>query len=381
LHYASATDSLRSVLAALRAALVRQAELAQTKLQSELPALLKAAPQARALTLQALHFQPLPLPHALSVLFLHEALPACAPVVADVASSPAGFPAPPAAAEDGSEPPHPALLLSDAEAALKAQRSRLHDVWHLRRDSPAFRSVNALPFPSLAPLHASLGVRDPHDYIVQPRLFDVHTSIARSSGVAGGRAHLVSGRYAYYHYLQDKQSDSGWGCAYRTLQSICSWFVLQGYAMGRGVPSIRAIQQLLVDVDDKPARFVGSSEWIGSTEVGLVLGRAYGITTRTLFVTSGAEVASHARQLAAHFDTQGTPIMIGGGVLAYGLLGVDYCEASGECRFLILDPHYTGADSLAPILKGGWVGWKKADLFLADHFYNFAMPQRPSDSI
>ena len=34
--------------------------------------------------------------------------------------------------------------------------------------------------------------------------------------------------------------------------------------------------------------------------------------------------------------------MIGGGVLAYTLLGVQFDEGTGECAFLILDPHYTG---------------------------------------
>jgi hypothetical protein len=39
--------------------------------------------------------------------------------------------------------------------------------------------------------------------------------------------------------------------------------------------------------------------------------------------------------------------MIGGGVLAYTLLGVHFNESTGECAFLILDPHYTGGEGLA----------------------------------
>jgi hypothetical protein len=34
--------------------------------------------------------------------------------------------------------------------------------------------------------------------------------------------------------------------------------------------------------------------------------------------------------------------MIGGGVLAYTLLGVAINEVTGDAAFLILDPHYTG---------------------------------------
>ena len=33
---------------------------------------------------------------------------------------------------------------------------------------------------------------------------------------------------------------------------------------------------------------------------------------------------------------------VGGGVLAYTILGIDFNASTGEIEFLILDPHYTG---------------------------------------
>ena len=65
----------------------------------------------------------------------------------------------------------------------------------------------------------------------------------------------------------------------------------------------------------------------------------------------GSDIPSHARELAAHFRSQGTPVMIGGGVLAYTLLGVYFNESTGDCAFLILDPHYTGGETLGKIHK------------------------------
>lgn len=44
--------------------------------------------------------------------------------------------------------------------------------------------------------------------------------------------------------------------------------------------------------------------------------------------------------------------MVGGGVLAYTLLGVDWNEETGEVAFLILDPHYTGPEDLKKIHSG-----------------------------
>jgi hypothetical protein len=49
--------------------------------------------------------------------------------------------------------------------------------------------------------------------------------------------------------------------------------------------------------------------------------------------------------------------MIGGGVLAYTLLGIDFEERSGRWAFLILDPHYTGAEDIKKIHAGGLGGW------------------------
>lgn len=65
-----------------------------------------------------------------------------------------------------------------------------------------------------------------------------------------------------------------------------------------------------------------------------------------MFVSSGAELANKGRELMNHFKCQGTPIMIGGGVLAHTILGVDWSETSGDIRFLILDPHYTGGEDI-----------------------------------
>lgn len=211
---------------------------------------------------------------------------------------------------------------------------------------------------------------------------DVHMGIS-SSGVSGGGVSLIQGSYEYFHYLQDGFDDSGWGCAYRSLQTIISWFKLQHYT-SIDVPSHREIQQALVEIGDKDRSFVGSREWIGAIELSFVLDKLLGVSCKVINVGSGDEIPEKCRELALHFETQGTPIMIGGGVLAYTLLGVDYNETSGDCAFLILDPHYTGNDELKKIVNGGWCGWKKAvdskgkHFFLQNKFYNLLLPQRPN---
>ncbi|PAV63845.1 hypothetical protein WR25_03253 [Diploscapter pachys] len=194
-----------------------------------------------------------------------------------------------------------------------------------------------------------------------------------------GRLYLTKGPYDYHHYLQDNIDDSGWGCAYRSLQSIWSWYRLNGYT-DEAVPSHRQIQQCLVDIGDKEEKFVGSRQWIGSTEIGFVLDSLLGVESKYIVTNSGSEVVERARELAVHFQITGTPVMIGN-MLAHTILGVDWDESSGEVRFLVLDPHYTGSDHLQTVLTKGWCAWKPANFWNPATFYNLCLPQLPRDTI
>ena len=122
------------------------------------------------------------------------------------------------------------------------------------------------------------------------------------------------------HTLQDGIDDSGWGCAYRSLQTLASWFLLQGYTdippplhpliqkvlphplFPRTPPTylqhtidsviffykpvkpytytispIPIVSQTLVKIGDKPKNFLKSKQWIGSTEVCYVLDELLGV--------------------------------------------------------------------------------------------------------
>lgn len=255
-------------------------------------------------------------------------------------------------------------------------RKELHIRLGLPLDRPLLRISNALTF-------GGTGKRKKNMLRSGSSLLrDVHREIP-SSGVSGGVMSLIDGSYEYYHYLHDGIDDNGWGCAYRSLQTIVSWYRLQQYS-SIDVPSHREIQQVLVEIGDKDSSFIGSCEWIGAIELSFVLDKLLGASCKVINVRSGDELPEKCRELARHFETQGTPVMIGGGVLAYTLIGVDYNEASGDCAFLILDPHYTGTDDLKKIVNGGWCGWKKSvdskgrSCFLKDKFYNLLLPQRPN---
>ena len=57
--------------------------------------------------------------------------------------------------------------------------------------------------------------------------------------------------------LQDRFDDAGWGCAYRSLQTIWSYFRAQHYT-SLPVPSHRQIQQSLCDIGKRTHFHSGS---------------------------------------------------------------------------------------------------------------------------
>lgn len=254
-------------------------------------------------------------------------------------------------------------------AAFAHFRKHLHQSFLLPPDRPYFRRQNKFVF-----------AEDKKTVGTGP-LMNVHVGLPKPD--IGGEVSLVYGAYTYYHYMQDKFNDDGWGCAYRSLQTLISWFRLQGYTETKN-PSHSQIQKCLVKLGDKPKDFIDSKQWIGSTEVGYVLEESTKIQSMFLSVSSGEELASKGRELSQHFKKHGTPVMIGGGVLAHTILGVAFNEETGDIRWLILDPHYTGSDwiegrpNIQTIQGKGWVGWKGPDFWDKTAFYNMCMPQRPA---
>eukprot|EP00297_Palpitomonas_bilix_P001084 CAMPEP_0113917176 /NCGR_PEP_ID=MMETSP0780_2-20120614/32573_1 /TAXON_ID=652834 /ORGANISM="Palpitomonas bilix" /LENGTH=555 /DNA_ID=CAMNT_0000916689 /DNA_START=63 /DNA_END=1730 /DNA_ORIENTATION=- /assembly_acc=CAM_ASM_000599 len=255
---------------------------------------------------------------------------------------------------------------SDAE---KSHRAFLHSAFGLSLDTPVFRSACSIQLQAGAKQEEG-GKKKGKSY----HLPNVHTQIVPSSA---SNMHVVRGVYRYFHYTQDQFDDRGWGCAYRSLMTLCSWFKEQHFTQ-KEPPSHDEIQRMLVQIGEREKKFIGSKDWIGAIEVASFLDNYLGVTSKILNVSSGADVEGHALDLVAHFDSQGTPVMIGGGVLAYTLLGVEYEETTGRSRFLILDPHYTGKHEVKAILAKGWCAWHGPELFRGDAFYNFCMPQRPS---
>ncbi|XP_030030555.2 ufm1-specific protease 2 [Manduca sexta] len=202
-------------------------------------------------------------------------------------------------------------------------------------------------------------------------LLNVHESATLKKS---GDSYLVCGDYEYYHYLCEGFDDRGWGCGYRTLQTICSW--MKHNHLDVNVPSIRDIQSILVELEDKPKTFLGSKQWIGSFEVCLVIDKLFDVPCKILHVNKGSELETVSETLVNHFKKFGSPVMMGGDVdcSSKGIMGIHV--GSDEISLLVVDPHFVGKEQTKNFLfNKGWVKWQPLSDFLSSSFYNLCLPQ------
>ena len=193
-------------------------------------------------------------------------------------------------------------------------------------------------------------------------------------------AHLLRRPMRYYHYGLG-HSDHGWGCGYRTVQTILSWLSAEP------APPISTLQGTL----KRTHAFSGERGWIGVPDAVIILDELHGCQAKIISLASGAEAGAHLSELAAHFDADGGPVMVGGGGDVYSktVVGV---STSPPGALLILDPHYAGTASLnirpqpleagldvpdtsrQALWSGGWIAWRPLSVLRHDSFYNLALP-------
>lgn len=202
-------------------------------------------------------------------------------------------------------------------------------------------------------------------------LLNVHESLLPLPNVV--RSSFIKSSYYYYHYCCDGVNDVGWGCGYRSLQTICSW-IIRTKQMISDPPDIGRIQHLLVDMNDKPIEFIGSHDWIGCVETSYVLGALYDVQCKILHVPNGSELPKYASKFYDHFETYGSPVMIGGedDNSAKSVMGI--ATSNGQDFLLIVDPHFRGRATIPDLISCNMVRWQSLQDFFQSGFYNIVFP-------
>ena len=218
-------------------------------------------------------------------------------------------------------------------------------------------------------------------------LLDCHLEVKKPGQPV--QSALVKGSYQFYHYRCDGFDDIGWGCGYRTLQTICSWLLTNGGQVVKNpghVPSVVDIQRILHECGDKPAKFVGSRDWIGCFEASIVIDHLFDVPCKILHSPAGQLGESWA-DLMSHFDKYSSPIMMGGDLdnSSKGILGLSLFEQKDKSQpeayllnanpHLVLDAHKVQSYTLANLVDQGWLKWDSVSDFSATNsFYNFCLP-------
>ncbi|VDL98422.1 unnamed protein product [Schistocephalus solidus] len=145
------------------------------------------------------------------------------------------------------------------------------------------------------------------------------------------------GLLEYFHYGNQGINDQGWGCGYRTLQTLLSWFLLN-ISTSFEMPNLLDIQKILVNIGDKPPTFYQSTEWIGSVEASMVISTLTKVDCRIVNVPYGKFDNDHIQQIRSHFLSHGSPIMLGKGALSVtvSVLGGS-TDSSSKCILAVKD--------------------------------------------
>eukprot|EP00965_Chrysotila_dentata_P251142 6209863-Pleurochrysis_carterae.AAC.3 len=148
--------------------------------------------------------------------------------------------------------------------------------------------------------------------------------------------HLLQGELRYYHYGLQGFADHGWGCGYRTIQSILSW--LAPSELPLTIPKMQALLR-----ETNGSSFFGSRSWVGVTDAVQILDSIHDATVIVRTLKSGREAMSLLPELITHFDLGGGPVMIGGGSDVYSktVVGVSEGLDARTASLLIWDPHYS----------------------------------------
>lgn len=220
-------------------------------------------------------------------------------------------------------------------------------------------------------------------------LENIHSSLELSKSLKFSS--LVDGVSYYYHYSCPHDghqiNDAGWGCGYRTIQTISSWISLRQASL---VPTLPQIQKALVDCEDKPPSFLNSKDWIGCFEAAIVIDSLFDIPCKVVHAASG-QLNEHLETLNEHFKLNKSPIMMGGDIdngskCVLGIASTRENLDDSDCvYFLVADPHCTRKSNEQDdrfkerLIYEEFLAWKPIKLFQSSgSFYNFCLPQTKS---
>lgn len=131
-----------------------------------------------------------------------------------------------------------------------------------------------------------------------------------------------------------------------------------------------------MEIKDKPERFFGSREWIGTLEAIYVIDTLFDVSCKVIHISKKDSIAKHSDTLKDYFETYGGLIMMGGDMDAAskGIAGIHVSDDQ-DIYLLVIDPHFVGKiETKEELYTKTYVKWQKIDEFVDSSFYNLCLP-------
>eukprot|EP01080_Neovahlkampfia_damariscottae_P008656 gene8656-603_t len=209
---------------------------------------------------------------------------------------------------------------------------------------------------------------------------------------------VVCTKTDYFHYDSCNETDQGWGCAYRVLQSILSnlYYKQKKETKNTGhiIPSIYEIQLQLEKIKLFKKKDVGSNKWIEPPEIALYLQSLsincdeavfYNPLNKQELKKESTKIYHNFEELItkfySHFEKNKTPIIFDDSIYAYSLVGIR--RNKDEFQVLRFDPHNFDHENFESYKKSveskqrsiGGVKWIKIEQCFSSSRWMLAFPQ------
>ncbi|XP_072373665.1 ufm1-specific protease 2-like isoform X2 [Scyliorhinus torazame] len=144
------------------------------------------------------------------------------------------------------------------------------------------------------------------------------------------------------------------------------------YPAGISDKTLEPERKAMTKVEDEFVNIAGTKEWPTGEQFASLL-KSYQISAVNYDFRTSGEQPMH---ISAHFEEQGSPVMIFSEPKAYILLGIAVNDDPNATKLLVLDTMYTGNDEVANVIEKV-VSWKGGEFWDEMEVYGLCQPQRP----
>lgn len=264
-------------------------------------------------------------------------------------------------------------IFDETEENLLSQRIYFHKILNLSDEFPKVRKfqlenkINDMLFSQC--LNEIAKTNTAGSKHLFKRLKTVHSKCCSNRPNENTSSSLITieGDYFYFHTNMDKFNDKHWGNGYRALQTMLSWFLLNGYSNFE-IPNLEDIQKILICLGQKNLSIFSKNKIINLSDIGMSFSYIVDSELEIIAFRNRKEFEENLEDLKDCVTHYKSPLLISvsSDLLGiYTVLGINIInEDLSASQLLILNHNYSGNSSPFNIIKSGVCKWLKLTDFL-----------------